>query len=160
MARILRRSFEAVGALCLLIGLALPAGAADDHACRLWGVIGHAPDPATLQDQLVTGTNPFVKLAETNDDGWGVAYFAVPGSTDRAREYGLRPPYGVAAYDPLLPAFLLRVPHRERAYIAGELASVDRRRAMEFVLGVDPALTGRSVVEAPVPETYRPPRAE
>lgn len=91
---------------------------------------------------------------------WGVGYFAVPDSTDRAREYGLLPPHDVAAYDPLLPAFLLRVPHRERAYLAGELASVDRRRAMEFVLEVDPARSGRSVVEAPVAQSYRPPRGE
>lgn len=91
---------------------------------------------------------------------WGVGYFAVPDSTDLAREYGLLPPYDVAARDPLLPGFLLRLPHRERAYLAGELASVDRRHAMEFVLGVDPALTGRSVVEAPVPDSYRPPRGE
>jgi len=91
---------------------------------------------------------------------WGVGYFAVPNSTELAREYGLLPPYDVAAYDPLLPGFLLRVPHRERAYLAGELASADRRRAMEFVLEVDPARSGRSVVEAPVPESYRPPRGE
>jgi hypothetical protein len=91
---------------------------------------------------------------------WGVGYFAVPNSTELAREYGLLPPYDVAAHDPLLPGFLLRLPHRERAYLAGELASVDRRRAMEFVLGVDPALTGRSVVEGPLPEAYRPPRGE
>jgi hypothetical protein len=91
---------------------------------------------------------------------WGVGYFAVPNSTDLARDYGLLPPYDVAAFDPLLPAFLLRVPHRERAYLAGELAPVDRRQAMEFVLAVDPAVDERSVVEGPVPESYRPPAGE
>lgn len=90
----------------------------------------------------------------------GVGYFAVPDSTDRAREWGLSPPHDVAAFDPLVPAFLLRIPHRPRAYLAGELASVDRRHAMEFLLEVDPSLTSRSVVEGPVPESYRPPRGE
>ncbi|HEY6099144.1 MAG TPA: hypothetical protein VIW03_06925 [Anaeromyxobacter sp.] len=88
----------------------------------------------------------------------GVGYFAVPGSTDRAREWGLPPPYSVAAVDPLVPALLLRVPHRERAYLAGELSTVDRRHAMEFLLDVDPSRTERSVVEGPVPADYRPPR--
>lgn len=88
----------------------------------------------------------------------GVGYFAVPKSTDLAREWGLEPPYDIAAFDPVVPAFLLRVPHRERAYLAAELASVDRRHAMEFLLEVDPRRTERSVLEGPVPDGYRPPR--
>ncbi len=90
----------------------------------------------------------------------GIAYVSVPSSPDLAGSIGLAPPYLVAAQDPLLPAFLVRVPHRERAYLAGELASVDRRHAMEFLLGVDPSATDRSVVEGPVPPDYRPPAGE
>jgi predicted glutamine amidotransferase len=63
-------------ALLLLASLALRSGAQDEHACRLYGVIGPAPDPVTLTDQLLSGTNAFVKLAEANHDGWGLAYFA------------------------------------------------------------------------------------
>ncbi len=90
----------------------------------------------------------------------GVAYVAVPASPDLASKKGLRPPFDVAAVDPLLPAYLVRVPHRPRAYLAEELDSVDRRGAMEFLLEVDPASTGRSVVEGPVPPDYRPPTGE
>lgn len=88
----------------------------------------------------------------------GVGYFAVPTSPDLARDYGLPPPYAVAAFDPLIPAFLLRIPHRERAYLAGELTSVSRRLAMEFLLEASASLTERSVVEGAVPDGYRPPR--
>jgi hypothetical protein len=91
---------------------------------------------------------------------WGVGWFAVPNSTELAREWGLAPPHEVAAHDPLIPGYLLRVPRRERAYLAGALASVDRRRGMEFVLDPAAAGSGRSVIEGPVPESYRPPRGQ
>jgi hypothetical protein len=87
---------------------------------------------------------------------WGIGYMAVPGEPARAREAGLLPPYEVAAAAPELPAVLVRLPHRDRAYIASELAPVDRRGAMEFVLGVDPARSERTVVEGPVPDGYVP----
>lgn len=62
------------------------SGAVPDHACRLWGVIGPAPDDATLYNQLVSGSHAFIKLAASNDDGWGLAYFApslTPPGIDR-----------------------------------------------------------------------------
>jgi hypothetical protein len=90
---------------------------------------------------------------------WGVGWAVIPHRLDLASDAGLRPPLDVVAEDPELPAFLVRIPHRRRAYLAAELASVDRRGAMEFVLRADPA-DGRSVVEGPVPPGYRPPRGE
>jgi hypothetical protein len=87
---------------------------------------------------------------------YGVGYMPVPSSPDVARAAGLAPPFHVVAVDTELPAFLLRVPHRERAYFASELASVDRRGAMDFVLSVDCSRTERSVVEGPLPEGYVP----
>ena len=90
---------------------------------------------------------------------WGVGWAVVPRSLDLAAEASLRPPLDVVAEDRELPAFLVRIPHRRRAYLAAELASVDRRGAMEFVLRAGPA-DGRSVVEGPLPPGYRPPRGE
>ena len=81
---------------------------------------------------------------------WGVGWVVVPGRPERATEMNLPPPYEVAAADPALPAFLVRVPHRERAYLAKELASVDWRRAMEFALDDRSAASDRSVVEGEV----------
>ncbi len=91
---------------------------------------------------------------------WGVEYAVIPSDPSRARLVNLEPPYDVAALDPEIPLFLLRIPHRPRAYLAGELAAIDRRGAMEFAL--DPASTrsGRSVVEGEVPPGYAPPRGE
>jgi hypothetical protein len=90
----------------------------------------------------------------------GIAYVAVPTRLERAREAGIHEPYDVAAIDPLLPAYLVRVPHRPRVYLAGELDAVDRRQAMEFLLEVDPSRSARSVVEGPLPADYRPPRGD
>jgi hypothetical protein len=91
---------------------------------------------------------------------YGVGYMPVPSSPDTARTAGLAPPFDVAAVDPELPAFLLRVPHRERAYIASELAPVDRRGAMDFVLSVDSSRTEKSVVEGSLPDGYAPVRGQ
>jgi hypothetical protein len=88
---------------------------------------------------------------------FGVGYLVVPTSLERARSVGAEPPWNVLLTDSAVPAFLLQVPHRERAYLAAELSAVDRRGALEFVLGADAAVTSRSVVEAPVPQGYRPP---
>ncbi len=88
---------------------------------------------------------------------FGFGWLTVPVRPDLAKEAGLSPPYQVAAVDPMIPAFLVRVPHRERAYLAGDLEPADRRQAMEFALEVDPARSGRSVVEGPVPDGYRAP---
>ncbi len=90
----------------------------------------------------------------------GVSWLSVPASVALAAKTGLRPPFDVAAVDPMLPAYLVRVPHRDRVYLARGLDSVDRRHAMEFLLGVDPSATDRSVVEGAVPPGYRPPAGE
>jgi hypothetical protein len=96
---------------------------------------------------------------------WGVGWVSVPGRppASLAEEaplaaYNLRPPYDVAAVDPGLPAWLARIPRRPRAYLAEDLAAVDRRAAMEFVLDDRSASSTRSVVEGPVPPGYAAPR--
>lgn len=91
---------------------------------------------------------------------FGVAYLSVPASPEKAAAAGLAPPHEVAAVDPVLPAFLVRVPHRERAYLASGLSAVDRRGAMQFALAVDPGRTDASVVEGDVPSGYVPPRGQ
>lgn len=88
---------------------------------------------------------------------FGVGWLAVPRSLRAAADVGARPPLDVVMTDPALPAYLLRIPHRERAYLASDVATVDRRGAMEFALRADPAGPPASVVEGPVPAGYRPP---
>jgi hypothetical protein len=90
---------------------------------------------------------------------WGYRWLYVPGDkvdhVDR-----LLPPGAASLAVPGVPGSLRELPWRPRAYLAGELAEVDRRGAMEFVLDADHVATGRSVVEAPLPAGYRPPRGE
>lgn len=139
-----------------------------------WVWAGHMLDASFNVDQRVGNFTPYTGMLPSRIDRFnrrlpadrhlpqiglfGVGYLSVPASPEKARAAGLSPPYDVVAVDPLLPAYLLRVPHRERAYVAAELTSVDRRAAMEFVLAADPRRTEASVVEAPVPEGYLPPR--
>lgn len=90
---------------------------------------------------------------------WGAAWAIVPGDPGAAAAVHL-PPHDVAPTDSWLPAYLLRIPHRPRAYLAERLSGVDRRRAMEFVLDERAMASDRSVVEDPVPGDYLPPRGE
>jgi hypothetical protein len=87
---------------------------------------------------------------------WSVRWLVVQGDPRRASEMGLAPPYRVVAADPAVALALVEVPHRPRAYLASELASVDRRAAMEFALDPASAASPRSVVEAPLLPGYRP----
>lgn len=92
---------------------------------------------------------------------WNVAWAVVPDPPEaRLPAMNLPPPYDVAARDPSLSASLVRIPHRERAYLASALDSVDRRGAMEFVLDDASVASGRSVVEGEVPAGYAPPGGE
>ena len=91
---------------------------------------------------------------------WSVEYVVVPSDPSRARLVNLEPPWAVAAVDPEIPLFLLRIPHRPRVYLAGDLTAVDRRGAMEFALDAASTGSGRSVVEGEVPAGYAPPGGE
>jgi hypothetical protein len=69
------------------------------------------------------------------------------------------PPYEIVASDDLLRAYLVRVPHRPRVYLAGELSSVDRTGAGRFIDGAE-IESSNSVVEGEIPQGYRPPTGE
>jgi hypothetical protein len=88
---------------------------------------------------------------------WSFGYLAVNGEPGAALATGLRPPFRIAAADPALPAYLLDVPHRPRAYLAQELRQVDGPGALAFALAGDRVDERTSVVEGPLPEDYRPP---
>ena len=91
---------------------------------------------------------------------WSVGWVVVPRQPELAVQVNLPPPYRVAASDPFLPAHLLEVPHRPRAYLARELASASPGAALDFVADDGAFASDRSVVEGPVPADYRPPRGE
>ena len=84
----------------------------------------------------------------------GFEYLLVPLRRSAAGVTGLLPPHRVAAADPELPAWLLELPHRPRAYLAREVSQASEDEALDFAVagGVD----GKSVVEGPVPEGLSP----
>jgi hypothetical protein len=89
---------------------------------------------------------------------FGFTHVVVPGSPDLAARVGVGLPAGVAASDPELPAWLVEVPHRPRAYLAREVTSATEGEAFAFAVagGAD----GRTVVEGPVPAGYAPPTGD
>jgi hypothetical protein len=87
----------------------------------------------------------------------GVGAIAVPHRVERAGEAGLPPPWRVLAVDPELPAWLVAIPHRSRAYVAGELVSANADQALEFLAQAVPAREGRTAIEDRVSDGYAPP---
>ncbi len=90
---------------------------------------------------------------------WDVGWVVVPGGLGNAARCGLSPPYDVAAVEPALPAWLLRVPHRARVYLAGRIAPTDAAHALEATLALDPA-GDDTLLEGTVPAGYDPPKGE
>jgi hypothetical protein len=88
----------------------------------------------------------------------GLTAVVVPYRLERAAELGLSPPWTVLAIDPELPAWLVEVPHRPRAYLAGDLVPVDAAGALDFLATADPRQEARTAVEGPAPAGYRAPR--
>ncbi len=109
---------------------------------RLWALERHRP---------WEGQAPICGL-------WGVSHLVVPGDPSLAVRAHLSPPYQVDARDPGLPAFLVRLPHRERAYLAGALSAVDAPGALAFALDPASAAGSRTVLEGEVEPGYAPPR--
>lgn len=103
------------GGMALLLLLATTVAGAQEHACRMWGVIGPAPDDATMDDQLLSGTHAYIKLAGSNHNGWALAYYTpalTPPGINRPQLLRAGPPAD-NKYDP-----------RFRA-AAGELLNLD-----------------------------------
>jgi len=89
---------------------------------------------------------------------WGYRWLWVP--PDAGAEVARRLPPGRPWSVPGVPGTVRELPSRPRAYLAGELATVDRRAAMEFALDPGQVTRGRSVLEAPLPAGYLPPGGE
>lgn len=79
---------------------------------------------------------------------WGVGWLVVPSSPELARLAGAAGARPVAADDEL-PAWLVEIPHRPRAYLAREPFSCDAEGALAFVLAGAPG--GRTAVEGAIP---------
>ncbi len=86
----------------------------------------------------------------------GLAGVVVPHRLERAAELGLPPPWTVLAHDADLPAWLVAVEHRPRAYIAGPLTQVDPERALSYLASASRGLEGGTVLEGAVPDGYVP----
>ena len=87
---------------------------------------------------------------------FGVGHVVVTEDRGRAEQLGLARSAPVLAEDPELPAWLVEIPHRPRAYLAAAVEQVDEAGALAFALsgGRD----GVTVLEAPLPIGYAPPR--
>jgi hypothetical protein len=79
---------------------------------------------------------------------FGFAAVVAPFEPSLAARAGVPPPYRVVGADPALPAFLVGIPHRPRAYLAGDVRQVDEGGALAFALAG--GAPGVSVVEGPV----------
>ncbi len=74
----------------------------------------------------------------------------VPQAPDLARMLELPGPFTVLATDPELPAYLLALPSRPRAYVASDVSSVEPDRSRDATLALDPGAR-TAVVESPIP---------
>ncbi len=81
---------------------------------------------------------------------FGVEAVVVPGSPALVERLELPPPTTILAEDAELPAYLVALRSRPRAYLADGILPVEPGRAREPTLALDPA-TRDVVVEGPVP---------
>lgn len=80
---------------------------------------------------------------------WGIRGVVVPGRPELAERVGLSPPFTPIAEDAELPAWIVAMAHRPRAYLAGKVASVDEEGAFAFAMAG--GASGESVVEGAIP---------
>lgn len=87
---------------------------------------------------------------------WGFTAVVVPQAPDLAAMLELPPPFVVLGSDPELPAFLVALPGRPRAYLASSVQAFEPGRSRDALLSLDP--TSRDVVvEGPVdPDMGKP----
>jgi hypothetical protein len=89
---------------------------------------------------------------------FGFAHLVVPGDVRLGERAGAPAGAAVEAVDQELPAWLVAVPHRPRAYLAERARQVTAQEAFRFA--VQGGVAGEVVVEAPVPSGGGPGRGE
>ncbi len=85
---------------------------------------------------------------------FGFSHLVVPGSPELAAKAGVSPPLRVVGSDPELPAWLVEVPHRPRAYLAAAVSTASDREALAFALSGGQG--GSTLVEGPLPPGFVP----
>ena len=53
----------------------------ESHNCRLWGIVGEQVRGGAVYQQLVSGRFSLDSLSASNQDGWGLAWFAADETT-------------------------------------------------------------------------------
>lgn len=81
---------------------------------------------------------------------FGFAALVVPGDPALASSAGVRHPGAIIGHDPELPAWLVEIPHRPRAYVAQRVVGVDPPGALAYAVGGGEA--DLTVVEGRLPE--------
>lgn len=95
--------------------------------------------------------DPVLQRLVPSEGLWGVQYVVVPGRPSLAAAIGMSPPFQIEAADRELPAYLVRLPHRPRAYLAARVVSTDAAGARAFALEAASVASDRTVIEAPLP---------
>ncbi|HET8540808.1 MAG TPA: YfhO family protein [Anaeromyxobacter sp.] len=84
---------------------------------------------------------------------WGFSFAVTPANPGALPLIALAPPFDIAGEDPELRAWLVRIPHRPRAYVARDVMPGDADAALEFSRG-EPPDSSRTIVEGPVPPVH------
>jgi hypothetical protein len=79
---------------------------------------------------------------------FGFDHVVVPGNLRQAERAGVPADAPAVAFDPELPAWVVTVPHRPRAYLARTARQVSREEAFRFAL--EGGVEGEVVVESPL----------
>jgi hypothetical protein len=85
---------------------------------------------------------------------FGFSHMVVPGDVNLARWAGVAGSVRIAGVDPELPAWIIEIPHRARAYVADEVTAVGPEAA--FAFAVSGGAPGTTVIEAALPSGYQP----
>jgi hypothetical protein len=81
---------------------------------------------------------------------FGFSYLVVPGNPSLSSRAGVAPPLRIATSDPVLPAWLIEIPHRPRAYVATKVSTATEEEALSFASGG--GADGRTLIEGPIPK--------
>jgi hypothetical protein len=86
---------------------------------------------------------------------WSFSLAVTPARQDALNRVGLAAPLDVVGGDPELDAWLVRIPHRPRAWIGRGIAVEGPHAALAFA-GAEPVGSGRAAVKGPVPPVQAP----
>lgn len=129
-----------------------------------WNVPAHVgnfrPYEGLVQDRMFSYQIETDFTPKVGAGLWGVASIVVPDAPDVAAALQIPPPYRVRGVDAELPAYVVEIPHRPRAYLAERLIDVDERQALRFALEPDAVTSTIVALESPLPRDWSSPHGD